>query len=74
VLTKLWAILDTYKALKEGLEFLIRSWNEYQLATYGSNLDEKQLQRNAYLAQIKIAQENRDEESLKNYSRLLAAL
>jgi len=74
MLTKLWAILDTYKALKEGLEFLIRSWNEYQLAAYGSNLDEKQLQRNAYLAQIKIAQENRDEESLKNYSRLLAAL
>lgn len=74
MLTKLFTLIEAYQDLKTFFTWIVREWTEFQIAKYGGNLDEKQSQRNAILDAIKVAQENRDEAKMLEYSRLLAML
>ena len=72
MLAKLFAFIDLYKELRDFAKFLVKEWTQFQIAKYGNTLDEKQIQRNAYLDAIVKAQEERNAEKVMAYSRLLA--
>lgn len=74
MLTKLFLLLETYQDLKKFFTWVVREWTEFQIARYGGNLDEHQSKRNAILDALELAQENRDEAKMLEYSRLLAML
>ena len=72
MLTKLFLLIETYKDLKKFVTWVVSEWVEFQIKTYGGNLDEKQSRRNAIIDAIELAQENRDGTKMLEYSRLLA--
>lgn len=74
MLTKLFLLIETYKDLKKFFTWVVSEWVAFQIAQYGGNLDAKQSERNAILDALKLAQENRDEAKMLEYSRLLAML
>jgi hypothetical protein len=71
---KLFAFIETVQLLNDLVKLIVSEWTQFQIAKYGGNLDEVQSKRNAILDALKVAQEERDEAKMLEYSRLLAML
>jgi hypothetical protein len=71
---KLFTFIETIQLLNDLVKLIVSEWTQFQIAKYGGNLDEAQSKRNAILDALKVAQEERDEAKMLEYSRLLAML
>ena len=71
--SKLFAAIEAINALNNLWKTAIVKWTEYRLNQDSQTVDDYQDQRNAYLDAIAKAIEDRDEEKVMRYRRLLAA-
>ena len=71
--SKIFATIEAIQILRDLWYTAIVKWTDYRLGQDTGTVDEYQDQRNAYLDAIAKALEDRDEEKVMRYRRLLAA-